>query len=196
MLHHFVQAAPSSHDAGVRQVAALSARLAYVLMCATLSWGVLVSTGWVHRLSGRQATRNSHMVLATLALAFGAIHVLSFLYLTDVDFTGVSLFVPFVDGLLRHTAGIIGFELMIAIAVSVGFQRFFRYRRWLLLHRLAYPAVALLVVHSLLGAIANGHLDIVWLGGLTFLVPTVVLAVLRFVPSKVLTEVGLVEEDA
>jgi sulfoxide reductase heme-binding subunit YedZ len=66
----------------------------------------------------------------------------------------------------------------------------------LFLHRLAYPAVALLVVHSLLGAIANGHLDIVWLGGLTFLVPTVVLAVLRFVPSKVLTEVGLVEEDA
>ena len=196
MLHPLVQAAPSPHDAGVRQVAALSARLAYVMMCATLSWGIFVSTGWVHRMSGRQATRNSHMVLATLTLAFGTIHVLTFLFLNDVNFTYVSLFVPFVDGLLRHTAGIVGFELMIAIAVSVGFQRYFHYRKWLALHRLAYPAIALLVVHSLFGAIANGHLEIVWLGGVTFLVPTVVLAVLRFVPSRVLTNAGLVEEDA
>src|ERR1700761_2141307 len=196
MLHPFVQAVPSPHEAGVRQVAALSARLAYVLMCATLSWGVLVSTGWVHRLTGRQATRNSHMVLATLTLAFGTMHVLAFLFLTDVNFTAVTLFVPLADGVLRHTAGIIGFELMIAIALSVAVQRFFRYRRWLFLHRLAYPAVALLVVHSLFGAIANGHLEILWLGGLTFLVPTVVLAVLRFIPSRMLTDVGLVKEDA
>src|ERR1700743_1951939 len=92
MLHPFVHATPSPHDAGVRQVAALSARLAYAMMCATLSWGVLVSTGWLHRLSGRQATRNSHMVLATLTLAFGTIHVLAFLFLTDVNFTVISLF--------------------------------------------------------------------------------------------------------
>jgi sulfoxide reductase heme-binding subunit YedZ len=195
MLHPFVLATPSPHDAGVRQVAALSARLAYAMMCATLAWGVLVSTGWLHRLSGRQATRNSHMVLATLTLAFGAIHVLSFLFLTDVNFTVITLFVPFADGALRHTAGIVGFEAIIAIAVSVGFQRYFRYRRWLLLHRLAYPAVALLVLHSLFGAIANGHLEILWLGGITLLTPTVVLAVLRFVPSRVLAEAGLVEEE-
>lgn len=196
MLHPFVQATTSPHDAGVRQVAALSARLAYAMLCATLSWGVLVSTGWVHRISGRQATRNSHLVLATLALAFGAIHVLCFLFLTDVDFTTTTLFVPLADGLPRHTAGIIGFELVIAIAVSVAFQRHFRYRRWLFLHRLAYPAVGLLVLHSLFGAIANGHLEIVWLGGVTLLVPTIVLAVLRFLPTRVLADAGLVEEDA
>jgi sulfoxide reductase heme-binding subunit YedZ len=197
MLHPLVQALHSPHDAGVRQVAALTARLAYAFMCVTLCWGVFVSTGWVHRLSGRQATRSSHLVLATLTLAFGAVHVLSFLYLTDVALTPVTLFVPLADGLLRHTAGILGFEAMIVISVSVGFQRFFhRYRHWLFLHRLAYPAVALLVVHSLFGAIANGHLDVVWLGGITLLVPTVVLAALRFVPTRALTEVGLVEEDA
>lgn len=196
MLHPLVQAVHSPHDAGVRQVAALTARLAFAFMCATLCWGVFVSTGWVHRLSGRQATRNSHLVLATTCLAFGAVHVLSFFYLTDVTLTPVTLFVPLADGLLRHTAGIVGFEAMIVIAVSVGFQRFFQYRRWLFLHRLAYPAVALLVAHSLFGAIANGHLAVVWLGGITLLVPTVVLAVLRFVPARTLTEVGLVEEDA
>jgi methionine sulfoxide reductase heme-binding subunit len=135
-------------------------------------------------------------VLATLTLAFGGIHVLAFLFLTDVNFTLLDLTVPMADGLLRHATGIIGFEVILAVAISVGFQRFFKYRRWLTLHRFAYPAVALLVVHSLLGAMANGHLDFLWLGGLTFLVPTVVLAVLRFVPSKLLTEAGLVSEDA
>ncbi len=196
MLHPFVQATPSPHDAGVRQVAALSARLAYAMMCATLSWGVLVSTGWLHRLSGRQATRNSHMVLATLTLAFGTIHVLAFLFLTDVNFTVLSLFVPLADGTLRHTAGIIGFEAIIAIAVSVAFQRYFRFRRWLLLHRLAYPAVGLLVLHSFFGAIANGHLEVLWLGGITLFTPAAVLTVLRFVPSRMLADAGMVEEDA
>jgi sulfoxide reductase heme-binding subunit YedZ len=197
MLHPFVSAVPSPHDAGVRQMAALSARLAYALMCLTLCWGVLVSTGWIHRLSGRPATRNSHMVLATLALSFGFLHAVSFLFLDDIHFTTIMLIIPLVNGgFARWGAGIVGYELTLAIAISVGLQRFFSYRRWLTLHRFAYPAVALLVIHSFLGAIANGHLDILWLAGITFLVPTVVLAVLRFVPSKVLLNAGFVEEDA
>jgi sulfoxide reductase heme-binding subunit YedZ len=198
MLHPLVQAiVHSPHDAGVRQVAALSARLAYALLCLTLSWGVLVSTGWVHRLTGRSATRDSHMFMATLFVAFGLIHVFCFLYLTDSNeiFSTTDLSIPMADGLLRHATGIIGLEVLIAVIVSVAFQRFMRYRKWLFLHRLAYPAFALLVVHSLFGAIANGHLEIVWLGGLTLLIPTTLLAILRFVPSRVLDEVGLVKED-
>ena len=197
MLHPFVLAINSPHDTGVRQDAALSARLAYALMCLTLSWGILVSTGWVHRMTGRQATRNSHMVLATLTLAFGLIHVWSFLFLNDVRFSIIKLTIPMVNGgLFRHATGIVGYELMIAIALSVGFQRYFSYRRWLFLHRFAYPAVALLVVHSFLGAMANGHLEVLWLAGLTFFVPMLVMAILRFMPSRVLMGAGLVEEDA
>jgi sulfoxide reductase heme-binding subunit YedZ len=166
-------------------------------MCLTLCWGVLVSTGWIHRLSGRTATKNSHMVLATLALTFGFLHAVGFLFLNDIHFTAIMLIIPLVDGgYARWGAGIIGYEVVVALAISVGLQRFFSYRKWLTLHRLAYPAVALLVVHSFLGAIANGHLDVLWLAGITFLVPTVVLAVLRFVPSKVLLNAGFVEEDA
>ena len=205
MLHPFVSlltalpahAATTPHDAGVRQVAALSARLAYVLTCATLVWGVLVATGWLHRLTGRHATRSSHLVLATLAIAFGALHAAAFVFLTGAtQFSVVDLTVPFADGLARHAAGIIGIELMLAIAVSMLVQRFLPYRRWLWLHRMAYPAVLLIIVHSLLGAIANGHIEQLWLGGLTVLTPTVVVAVLRFIPAKVLVNAGFVEEDA
>jgi sulfoxide reductase heme-binding subunit YedZ len=184
------------HDAGVRQVAALSARLAYVLTCLALCWGVLVATGWLHRLTGRNATRSSHLVLATLAIAFGALHAAAFLFLTGpIQFDATELTVPFADGLIRHALGIIGIELMIAIAISVMVQRFVSYRRWLWLHRMAYPAVAAIIVHSVLGAVANGHLEELWLGGLTVLAPTVAITVLRFVPAKALVNAGLVEED-
>lgn len=196
MQHPFVQALVSPHDAGVRQVAALSARLAYVLLCLALCWGVFVSTGWVHRLTGRQATRTGHLVLATLALAFGGVHALSLLFLTDVHFDLVRIAVPLAEGgTLGHAAGIVGFELALAIALSVGLQRFLAYRRWVSLHRLGYPALALLAVHSFVGAAANGHLGQLWLGGLTVLVPTAVLAVLRFVPSRVLANAGMLTED-
>lgn len=196
MLHPFVQAVPSPHDTGVRQVAQLSARLAYVLMCLALCWGVLVSTGWVHRLTGRQATRSGHMVLATLALAFGGLHAVAFLFLTDVKFHVATITIPFAGGgAARWAAGIIGFELMLAIAISVALQRFFSYRRWLGLHRLAYPAVGLTVVHSFVGAAVNGHLETLWLAGLTVLVPTIVIAALRFVPSRVFAEARLVEDE-
>ncbi|HJP73720.1 MAG TPA: hypothetical protein VJ914_05595 [Pseudonocardiaceae bacterium] len=204
MLHPFVElpvlhvlAATTPHDAGVRQAAVLSARLAYVLTCATLVWGVLVATGWLHRMTGRHATRSSHLVLATLAIAFGALHAAVFVFLTGpTQFSVADLTIPFADGLLRHAAGIIGIEVMLAIALSMMVQRFVSYRRWLWLHRMAYPAVLLVIVHSFFGAMANGHLEQVWLAGLTVLTPTVAVAVLRFIPAKVLVNAGLVEEDA
>jgi len=191
-----LSALPSPHDAGIRQIAALSARIAYVLVCLSVCWGVLVNTGWVHRLSGREATRSSHMVLATLALAFGGMHALAFLFLTGDRWDLLRLTVPMLhDGLLRHAAGIVGFEVLLAVAVSSAFRRFIPYRRWLALHRFAYPAVVLLLAHSVYGAIANGHLNALWLGGLTVLVPTVVLVALRLVPPRALTGLGMVEED-
>lgn len=198
MLHPLIAlaAAPSPHDAGIRQIAALSARIAYVLTCLALCWGIFVSTGWLHKLCGRQATRSSHMVFVTLALAFGASHVMCFLFLTDRRYDLFRLTVPLLrGGLFRHALGIIGYEFMIAIALSAMVQRFVTYRQWLRLHRLAYPAIGLIVVHSLFGAIANGHLALVWLGGLTLLAPTVMLTALRFAPPRMLVDAGLVEEE-
>ncbi|MFC0431965.1 ferric reductase-like transmembrane domain-containing protein [Kutzneria buriramensis] len=184
----------SPHDTGVRQVAQLNARLSYALTCMTLVWGIFTATGWVAKLTGRQAVRSTHMVLATFALAFGGIHTASFLFLTDSDetFGWINVLVPLVGGgQLRWALGIVGVEVMAAIMISTGLVRFFVYRRWLRLHQTAYPAVALIIVHSWLGAIANGHLEILWLAGLTVLIPTAVLTVLRVIPSRTLVGAGL-----
>ncbi|WP_255823192.1 ferric reductase-like transmembrane domain-containing protein [Amycolatopsis sp. GM8] len=187
--------AQQSSDTGLRSVAQMSARISYVFMCLTLCWGVLTATGWVRNLTGRKALRGGHMVMATLTLAFGVVHAASFYFLSVGAFSIARLTVPFLpSGLARHAFGIIGLELMIAIAITAGMHRFIAYRRWLWLHRLAYLAIPLLAVHSFFGAIANGHLAVLWLGGITLLVPVVTLSVLRFLPSRALERIGLVEE--
>jgi ferredoxin/DMSO/TMAO reductase YedYZ heme-binding membrane subunit len=178
------------HDVGVREVAALSARLAYVFMCLTLSWGILTYTGWIKRLTGAQAIRSSHMILATFTIATGFTHAIVFLLLREQGLNLAGIIVPF-SGQLRHTMGILGLEIMTAILISTGLRRFIRYRNWLRFHQFAYPAVAMTVLHSWFGAIANGHLGLLWLGGITVLTPAVTLTVLRFLPPKYLTRAGL-----
>jgi sulfoxide reductase heme-binding subunit YedZ len=178
------------HDIGVREVAALSARLAYVFMCLTLSWGILTYTGWIKRLTGHQAIRSSHMILATFTIATGFTHAIVFLLLREQGLNLFGILVPF-SGRLRHTLGILGLEIMTAILISTGLRRFIRYSRWLRFHQFAYPAVAMTVLHSWFGAVANGHLALLWLGGITVLAPAVTLTVLRFLPPRVLTRAGL-----
>ncbi|WP_199440035.1 ferric reductase-like transmembrane domain-containing protein [Umezawaea beigongshangensis] len=187
--------AAADQDAGVKKMAQLSARLAYAMMCLTLCWGVLIATGWAQRLTGRQELRNGHMVLATAALAFGSLHAVAFTLLqTAAKFSFAKLVLPFLfGGFFRHGLGIVGLELMFAIAITAGLRRKVLYRRWLRFHQLAYAAVTLTVVHSWLGAVANGNLAVLWLAGLTILIPTATIAAARFAPPETLARLGLVE---
>jgi sulfoxide reductase heme-binding subunit YedZ len=187
-------AAESPHDLGVHQIAAMSAHLAFAFLCLGVCWGVFTSTGWLVRLTGRQATRSSHLVLISLAMAFAAIHALAFLFMEDIQVNLATIFVPLYGGQLGKAAGILGFELMFAIVVATAAQRVLRHRQWLWLHRMAYPALGLGVLHSFVGAWIDGSLAGLWLAGLAFLVPTMTLAVLRFVSPRVLKGIGLVTE--
>lgn len=178
------------HDIGIREVAALSARFSYVLMCLTLCWGIFTATGWIRRLTGYQAVRSFHMVLAIFTLSTGITHAGIFLLLREQGLDVIGITVPF-SGLFRHALGILGLEIMIGITVAVSFKRFIAYRKWLRFHQLAYLAVALVVVHSWFGATANGHLAVLWLSGITVLVPAVTLTVLRVLPPRWLIKAGL-----
>src|SRR5439155_4836628 len=145
---------------------------------------------------GRKALRGSHLALATLTLAFGLVHAMAFLFLSSGALSLAYLTIPFLPGTLgRHLLGILGFELMLAIALTASLYRFTSYRRWLWLHRVAYLAVPVTAIHSFFGAIANGHLAVDWLAGITLLVPTITLSVLRFLPVRMLERIGLLEEQ-
>jgi sulfoxide reductase heme-binding subunit YedZ len=196
VLHHLLAqpVGDIEHDAGVRELAQISARLAYAMMCLTLTWGVLTSMGWVTRLTGRQALRSAHLVLATSTLAFAGIHLLAFLLLRINPLRVTQVLNPFYTGAkISTTMAVLAFEGMLAVAVAAGLRRWMSYWRWLWIHRLAYPAFVLGVGHSLLGAMANGNLAVLWLGGITLLIPAVILAVVRFLPARALATAGLVE---
>lgn len=183
-------------DSGVKKMAQISARLAYVLMCATLSWGVLIATGWAEKLTGREGLKNGHMVLASLAIAFGCIHAFAFTLLQGAPLGIIKLILPFVDGgLFRHALGILGLEVMLAIAVLASMRHKVFYRKWLRFHQTAYIAVTITVVHSWFGAIANGNLSVLWLAGLTVLVPTATLSLARFLPPEVLVRIGMLDSE-
>ncbi|WP_328444702.1 ferredoxin [Amycolatopsis sp. NBC_00438] len=182
----------SPHDAGIAEAAALSGRLTYFCMCFTLCWGVLAAAGWVRRWTGQDALRTGHVVLAAFTLATGTLHGLTFLFLDDDAFGFADLLLPFYDGTTRHALGVAGFELVVAISVTAGLRRGAREGRWLRFHQFGYPAIGLLAVHAWLGAIWSGHLAVVWLAGITVLVPPVVLSVLRVLPTSALVRAGLI----
>jgi sulfoxide reductase heme-binding subunit YedZ len=143
--------------------------------------------------------RKSHATLAILAIVLAGIHAAMFLFLADDDgrLRLVTVTIPLLGGgKWRWALGIVGLETMIAVAVSSAWQRFFVYRRWLHFHWFSYPAVALVVVHAWLGAAANGHLATLWLAGLTVLVPTALIVILRFVPTSFLAALGLLTEES
>jgi ferredoxin len=183
----------SPHDTGIAEAAALSGRLTYLCMCLALCWGVLAATGWVRRFGGQDALRTGHVLLSAFTLATGTLHGLTFLFLEDDPFGVTDLLVPFYDGTPRHALGIVGLELVIAVAVTAGLRRGAREGRWLRFHQLGYLAIGLLAVHAWLGAISSGHLSVVWLAGITLLVPPVVLSVLRVLPAAALVRAGLIE---
>jgi ferredoxin len=182
----------SPHDTGIAEAATLSGRLTYLCMCLTLCWGVLSATGWVRRFSGQDALRTGHVLLAAFTLATGTLHGLTFLFLEDDPFGPADLLLPFYDGTPRHALGIVGFELVIAVSVTAGLRRGAREGRWLRFHQAGYLAIGLLAVHAWLGAVSSGHLAVVWLAGITLLVPPVLLSVLRVLPAAVLARAGLV----
>jgi sulfoxide reductase heme-binding subunit YedZ len=185
----------AAHDTAIYEMAALSARCAYAMMCLSLTWGVLVTMGWVSKLTSRAAMRSGHMVLATLTLAFIFMHAISYTLLSLSPFTLDQLLIPFgTGGKARHAMGILAFEGMLVAALGVGLRRWMSYWRWLWLHRLAYPAFGAGVVHAFFGATENGHLSTLWIGGITLLVPAVTVVALRLLPAKALTTTGLLEE--
>lgn len=188
--------AVSEHDAGVWDVATASGRMAYITMCLSACWGVLTATGWVRKITGRAALRTTHQVLATFAMATAVTHAFTFLLLESEPLEVYQLVLPLVGGgEVRHALGVVGLELMLAASITAALQRTVFYRDWLRLHRLAYVGVWLGAMHAWLGAAASGHVAVVWLAGITVLMPAVTLTVLRFLPPRVLVRIGVIAAD-
>lgn len=133
-------------DASVRKVAALAGYVSYGLMWLTLVWGIVTTTGWAMKFIRRTTVYGGHMTLAITTLAFTLFHAITYIFQTQQQFSIIDAFVPFA-GEAEVAIGIVAFELALAVAVSVWFQRKLTYRRWHLVHFIAYPVFALSLIH-------------------------------------------------
>ncbi len=185
------------YDSGVRHIATLAGYLSYGLMAMTVCFGILTTTGWARRGIRRQTMLGGHMLLAVLSLTVGLLHGVVYAFQTTVHFTFTMVFIPFVqNGEFEVGLGIIGLELGLAVAISIWLQRALGYRRWHLIHYLAYPAFALSLAHTI--AVSP---EVRSLGGIGLIVfaaaaAVLLLGVLRTLPATTLVTSRITAKEA
>ncbi|MFD8212216.1 ferric reductase-like transmembrane domain-containing protein [Streptomyces sp. NPDC059697] len=172
------------YDQGVRHVATLAGYLSYGLMALAVCFGILTTTGWARRSVRRETLYGGHMLLAVICLAFGCIHGIAYAFQTGQHFSYANVVIPFVNGGEPEVAfGIIGLELGLAVAVSIWVQRRLGYRRWHLVHYLAYPAFGLSLLHTITASAEVQALGLLGIFVLGIAAAPILLFVLRLLPA-------------
>ncbi|MCM3882571.1 ferric reductase-like transmembrane domain-containing protein [Frankia sp. R82] len=136
-------------DATLGHIAGIVGYTAFFLMTATVIWGVLLATRALDRHVRRPTLYGGHMTLAILALAASVVHAQVHFFRHDAYYDETKIWLPWLGGAKWAVAvGILGLDLVIAVAVSIWFQHRVSYRRWHRFHWLAYPGFILIAVHS------------------------------------------------
>lgn len=167
----------------LHRTAATAGFLAYALMVGTVCWGILTTTHIARRGIRRQTLYGGHMTMAIMTMSFLVVHIAGNVFNPTNTLSALNALIPFFPGnSLGVTFGVVGGELSLAIIISVWLQQRLGYRTWHVIHRLAYPAYALALLHTVIsGSDVRNQLIVVGLG--TSLLSVVVLFVLRALPS-------------
>jgi predicted ferric reductase len=144
--------------------------VAWVLLSASVIWGLLMSGGIVARGRHRLVSMEVHRFLGTLALAFTGLHIASLLPDTYVDFTLVDLFVPFASSWhpVAVAWGITGLYLLLAVQLTSQLMRWLPHRLWRAVHLSSFPLFGVATIHILsAGSSAGNPLVVFAAAGLT-----------------------------
>lgn len=152
----------SGPDAEVLRVASALGFLGFFCLAATVVWGMAVAIGpWAGRV-GRDALEQGHLALSVAGLTFVAGHVVAHTLRPAGAFTWVEALVPFARGGLVVAAGVAGWLVLVAAAVSFALRARIGAGGWTLVHRAAYAGFALMAGHVVLAADEVQRLT--WLG--------------------------------
>jgi DMSO/TMAO reductase YedYZ heme-binding membrane subunit len=125
--------------------------VAYLLLAGSTVWGLLLSSKIVKEALPAALSLAMHNILSWLALAFTAFHGLVLLFDNYYTYTLSNLTIPF-TGPYRPGwvgLGIIGFYLMLLIALSFQFRKKIGQKRWRTLHYLSFAVFVMATVHGL-----------------------------------------------
>lgn len=119
------------------------------------------------------------MTLAILALAASVVHAQVHFFRHDTYYDLSKTWLPWLGGATSTvSAGILGLEIIVAVAVSLWFQRRLGYRRWHRFHWLAYPGFLLVTVHSVVAS-RETSFGIIWAAMAAVLCVAVALIAMR-----------------
>lgn len=128
-----------------------AANVSWVLIVASILWGVLLSTRVLRNIDSPAWLRDLHGWLGGLSVMFAGIHMVTLVADSYVDFTWVDLIVPFSSSWrpLPTAVGIATFWMLVAVqGTSLMMKRMSR-AAWRRVHMLSYVLFATSVVHAL-----------------------------------------------
>jgi DMSO/TMAO reductase YedYZ heme-binding membrane subunit len=132
-------------------VARSSGIVAWVLIVATIVWGLLLATKVLGRRPGPAWLLSLHRYLGALTVAFVGVHVGAVLLDTYTDFGITDVLVPFTGSWhpMAVAWGIVGMYLLAAIEVTSLLRHRMSKRAWHMVHLLSYFLFATTTVHML-----------------------------------------------
>lgn len=123
----------------------------FFLIWLAVLGGIILRNGWALTWVRHSTLHGIHTTLALLGLTLAAVHTGAQLAKPGL-FRVIDLLVPFTfwRDPIGVGVGVIGLEVMIAVSLSIVFQRILGYSRWRILHTLNYVAFTLIVAHVLI----------------------------------------------
>ena len=122
------------------------------LLWLALLAGLALARGWMMTRFKHSTMLAIHHSLALLGLSLGVVHGLAQVVAPAQTVKPWDTFVPFTNRIdpIGIGLGVVGIELMIALILSVGIQRWLGFHRWRVLHAVAYAAYTLVTGHVLI----------------------------------------------
>ncbi len=133
---------------------------AYLLLCASMVWGLFVSGQHVKDWSPGTLSLTMHTAIAWLALILGFTHALLLLGDTYFSYTLSDVLIPFTGPYRPLAVGLGTLALWLTLVVTLSFQvkRRIGHRAWRWIHLTSYGAFAMVTVHGLTAGTDGGLL--------------------------------------
>lgn len=125
--------------------------VAWMLLSASVVWGLLLSTKLLGRRPRPAWLLDLHRFLGGLSVVFTAVHVGALVADSYVEFGPTEVLVPFASS-WRPSAvawGVIGLYLLVAVELTSLLRRRLPRRLWRATHLLSFPLFGLSTVHAL-----------------------------------------------
>ncbi len=123
---------------------------AYLMLWATVTWGLIGTTSLVGKRVARATATTIHQFLANTALLLLGVHIGGLLLDTYVRFAPIDILLPLhtTHRAVPVAIGIIGMYAFLVVLVTSWIRKHLSTRIWRAAHLLAVPAFALALVHG------------------------------------------------